>query len=370
MPKQPIPMPVEGLFLNPPWWSEILWAPGSNLSKIWEVRSCQCLFRGLLGIIATGRNEAGVHLMMGCVEVIDCFQVADLKQLNENRTYTGLPQYSALPYPATWAIVCANPVLYDIPVSILTKAQKFVRVQADPRANIVKHMGDIIRALPFGQTHQLQLHLSFICRPVPALPKNCHGSACQRVLRYSGVWGGRVFVAVSSVAEKCLGLFMRRNCQAGDVVDSYGGALVAFKNVQLPASHTRTIIRGRWVLDGRVWSSYFRQSEPGCPYPEAFFVQQSALPVEERRPLLPVSGCPLRDTVVTVTGAGYMANTSAERTKINVRISEVRHHREGDVTLPYESVFVLIATKPLAKYEEVFSKYTAGLDEYRKLHNF
>jgi hypothetical protein len=367
VPVQPRDLPEEGLLVSEHWCRELLWAPGSRSSKVWEIRGANCKYRGRLGIIETGKNEASVHLMRGSVIVVDCHRMADLAELNANQGSTGLSHLSNSPYPVNWAIVCSDPVLYETPVPILTKAQKFVCVRTNPRTNIVKHLTEIFCALPFAQTHELRLHLSYICRPCP---KKTRGYRAQRGLRRSGVYGGRVFVAVSGIAENCLGLFMGVGCKKGEIVDSYSGALMEFDDVRLPASHARTIIRRSWVLDGTAWATYFRHSAPNVKHPEAFFQTQSQLPADKRTHLLPVSGCPLMDAVATLTGCGYMANTSDVKRDINVGVEPVQHHRGGDVALPSDSSWMLVATKPLAKYDEIISPYCNDLDSYLEVQEF
>ena len=68
---------------------------GPTQSKVWEVRSSDFHHRGRLGLIATGKNDLGLHVMLGEVCVEGTHQIKTVAELNGHRVKLDLPEWTS-----------------------------------------------------------------------------------------------------------------------------------------------------------------------------------------------------------------------------------------------------------------------------------
>ena len=326
------------------WVRELLWMDGSMQSKVWEIRGSDIRHRGRLGLIATGKNELGLHLMLGEVCMDGTHRIKTAAELNGHRRETGLAQVDNLPYPSTWAWHCAERRVYEEPVLIFTKGQKVVDF-SKPSGYIKSYLASIVDQLPEGITHELRLQLAYCS---DRLGSTRHVKARSLLMRGCLASVNGPYVAVSNVAPMCLGLFADRRYKRKELMTTYGGCEGRPDPAAGERTHARNV-RGRVVLDGTDWAKHFR-----IGLTPNDFEEQARLSAGERTRYLPQSGCPALDFVISHTGIGYMCN--AKEGENNVSISYVRHGVRT-ASVPYDDVAALVCKRDIARHEEIFSLY-------------
>jgi hypothetical protein len=153
-------------------------------------------------------------------------------------------------------------------------------------------------------------------------------------------------VYLSCVAEDNVGLHAgSQPFNTGDVVSRYGDLRRSQRTHNSETSHSRRSGTPQAVIDGLPGANRIDRGDL------AFRRVQAALPPHERVHLGPYVWVPgWQKEMIVHGGVGYMANTSLDPTKHNVRLKRVTVAGFLDNQL-------LVATRHIAAHEEIISPY-------------
>ena len=305
-----------------------------------------------MGLIVTGKNELGLHDMIGEVDVQGTHQIMTVVELNSARDKTQLEYTTKLPHKKTWAWHCRPISTYDEPVLVLTKAQQIVNFEKS--SEYYPHrLQSIVSNLRESLTHELRLQLAYCSNPMTS----SRSKAQELVMRTGLRTCNGLYVAVSGLGSKSLGLFTGRRFESGEQATTYSGEFSQDVG-GAKRSHARNV-RGGFVLDGTDWAEYFRTGLTAGD-----FEAQAKLPASERAHYMPNSGSAAMDFLLSHTGVGYMANTGD---KCNVTIDYVTHHVKH-ASVAYHDVCTLKFNKAVERDEEIICMYAFKAAKSRMNH--
>ena len=181
-------------------------------------------------------------------------------------------------------------------------------------------------------------------RPGTIEPDELHCIKRLRLPVHGGtLLNGRVYLTIASIES--VGLFAGALFGTGEPVTRYCDFYRDERTHSGDTSHGRRSGTPGVILEGMLGATRIGRGDL------AFRRAQSVLPPQDRVHLGPGAWVPQwQHDIIVNGGIGYMANTSLDRSKHNVRIQRV-------TVAAFLDTQVLVAIRPIAPHEEIISPY-------------